>query len=232
MEKVTEELEEKMSYVFDQLSINHKDRSALVAFAAPLKFNSDITRFHYDHSIRVALIGLSIASFMHMDKKPLLFSGYLHDIGKADIDPKVLGKSKDWTEEDTKKIKPHVVNSYNLVKDRFKLTAEIILRHHKFQANGYPEKTTKLDGYSLSTQVMVYFFGRILALADVYEALHRSDDKYGGPLNGDQVKEKMLAYNKDQLVLIQELYEAGIFTTSMENFLTDPVGEWLIKSCS
>jgi HD-GYP domain-containing protein (c-di-GMP phosphodiesterase class II) len=56
-------------------------------------------------------------------------------------------------------------------------------------------------------------YGRILAIADVYDALHRKNSKYGESkyLTDEEIKQKMLEGNTDRVDLIEDLYEAGIF---------------------
>jgi hypothetical protein len=56
-----------------------------------------------------------------------------------------------------------------------------------------------------------------LALADVYDALHRVNEKFGGlkAFSGEQVKEQMLRMNPDLVELVDELYDTGVFTTDV-----------------
>jgi len=64
---------------------------------------------------------------------------------------------------------------------------------------------------------MIALYGRILAIADCYDALHRVNDKFGTvqALTGEDIKEKMFQFNPDQRVLLNELYEANILTTAI-----------------
>jgi hypothetical protein len=110
----------------------------------------------------------------------------------------------------------HVMDGYRLIRGQFDFSAEVILWHHRFQHNGYPaDMPALLHEYSQGTRVMIQFYGRLLALADGFDAFHRVNEKYtpvDGPV-GEWIREKMLEHNPDQRVLVQELYDASVFTT-------------------
>jgi len=57
-------------------------------------------------------------------------------------------------------------------------------------------------------------YGRILALVDTYDALHRVNFQEGKvqQLTPTEIKERMLKNNPDQRVLVESLYNAGILT--------------------
>ncbi|MBI4128981.1 MAG: HD domain-containing protein [Parcubacteria group bacterium] len=217
-------LEERLRRTFDELRIDNEQREAISAFLAPLKTKDPVTKFHYEHSIRVGLLARRIARFMHLDEKALFYAGLMHDVGKSQTCLGTLGKTGGWTDADTEEIKKHVTDGYRFLRDRFDFTAEVIVLHHRFQAGGYPaEVPPSLHSYSEGTKTMIMLYGRILALADVYDALHRINDKFGvrEALSGEQIKEKMLLFNPDQRRLITELYDAEIFTTYFNHPDTD-----------
>ena len=153
---------------------------------------------------------------MHLDEKAALYAGLLHDLGKAQTNPATLKKTSGWTEEDAQEIRSHVMDGYRMIRGHFDFSAEVILWHHRFQPNSYPGETPiPLHDYSQGTKVMIPLFGRILALADHFDALHRVNSKFvkdEQPV-GDMIKKQMFGHNPDQRVLIEELYKAGILTT-------------------
>jgi HD-GYP domain-containing protein (c-di-GMP phosphodiesterase class II) len=155
---------------------------------------------------------------MHLDPKALLYAGLLHDIGKSLTDLKILQKTEGWTPHDAEEMKRHVADGCRILGGRFDFSREVIKLHHRFQREGYPKQLPKpLHEYSEGTKTMIALFGRLLALADCYDAMHRINDKLGqAPLTGQYIKEKMLEYNIDQRLLIEELYQAGIFTLHIE----------------
>lgn len=206
-------LEDRLRWVFDELQLSNNQRESIVAFLHPLKIKDYIT---YEHGIRVGLLASRIAHFMHLDQKALLYAGLLHDIGKTQARLEILQKTEDWTPDDKEEIKQHVLDGYRMIRGRFDFSAEVILWHHRFQVGGgYPkELPAPLHDYEEGTKMMITLYGRILSLADCFDALHRINDKFG-ILTGEQIKEKMLTFNRDQQFLIEELYSAGIFTIEL-----------------
>lgn len=203
-------LEDQLKQAFNELHVGDDKQKRIFGFLEPLK-NKDSQ--NYEHSIRVGLLACQITHFMHLDEKAGLFSGVLHDIGKAQIRIELRQKDGVWTPSDAEEMKPHVLIGYDLIINSgfFNFSAEIMKWHHKFQTHGYPEQLpAPLHPYSLGTETMIPFYGRILALADYYDAAHRHNL---GVLTGEQIKEKMLESNPDQEKLILESYEAEIFTT-------------------
>lgn len=206
-------LEQRVQLAFDELGVKTDDRRDVFAFLEPLR----IKHFpSFEHSLRVGLVSRSIAKTMHLLEKAMLFPGLLHDVGKAQVELSTLSKTEGWTKKDTQRMHPHVMLGYRLIRDRFDFSAEVILWHHRFQFGGYPGgHIPLLHDYSLGTKVMIPFHGRLLALADFYDALHRVNDHSGEVkgLTGEEIKEQMLKHNQDQQQLIEALYEANVFTT-------------------
>lgn len=208
-------IEERLGWAFDELDIPSDRREAVRAFLQPLKVKDRAT---YEHSIRVGLLTRHIGRFMHLDEKALFYAGLLHDVGKAQTRLEILQKTEGWTPADTDEIKQHVLDGYRLLRGHFDFTGDIILWHHRFQAGGYPEELpADLHAYSEGTKAMITLYGRILALADCFDALHRNNEKFGGKqsLTGERVRERMLALNDDQRALIEKLFAAGVFTTEL-----------------
>ncbi|OGZ66803.1 MAG: hypothetical protein A3C58_00920 [Candidatus Staskawiczbacteria bacterium RIFCSPHIGHO2_02_FULL_34_10] len=153
-------------------------------FLQPLKAKDLPT---YEHSLRVDLLASQIAKFVHLDPKALLYAGLLHDVGKAQTRLATLQKTDGWTEADTEEIMNHVMDGYRLIRDKFDFSTEIILWHHRFQPRGYPkEMSTLLHKYCEGTKVMIPWYGRMLCLADTFDAFHRVNDKHGDmPITGE-----------------------------------------------
>ena len=209
-------LEQRFTFALDEFHVVEDERRALVAFAAPLREKSPITHFHWEHCIRVGLVSKAIAEFQSLEAKPLFYAGCSHDIGKCQVCLSTLGKTDSWTVHDARLIETHVMDGYRMLAGRFDFTAEIIKWHHRFQRNGYPKKLPRLlHSYCDGTKVKIAWYGRLLAIADVYDALHRINfhDGEKKALTGEEIKQKMLIYNPDEKKLIEGLYEAGVLTT-------------------
>lgn len=210
-------LEERVDAVRKRIGIESDPWNRVCTFLAPLRDKGPAYRFHYEHTLRVALLCVSVAEFMYLSEKVLFYAGLLHDIGKIQSPADTLGKMGGWTSRDSAIMSQHVTDSYRMLKGRFDFTAEVIIWHHQFQKNSYPKTMPKLDEYELGTKIMIPLYGRLLSLCDQYDALHRIDGHNGTVLpTGEGIKKQMIDLNLDQKKLIEGLYAAEIFTTYLD----------------
>jgi len=91
----------------------------------------------------------------------------MHDIGKIAIPDEILNKPGKLTSEEFEIMKRHAEYGHEILagskREILKASAIIALEHHeKWDGSGYP---SKLDGEN------IHIFGRITALADVFDAL-------------------------------------------------------------
>lgn len=210
-------LEAQLSATFLELGISDDHKNSALELIKPLKEKDEIHRAHYEHSIRVGLLAKRIGALMNLDQKALFFAGIFHDLGKSEIDESLLGKTDPWTDEDYNKIREHPVTGFEKLKGKFDFSAEIIVRHHRFQENGYPLDLPPFNhDYSQGSEVLINEYARILALADVYDALHRENSKFGEKrkLTDNEIEAQMLAHNPDRKDLVHNLFRAGIFKNS------------------
>lgn len=197
------------------VGISEENQRALFAFLAPLRNKSAVTHVHYLHSLRVGLLAQKIGKFTHHEERPLLMAGVLHDLGKCQVCTLVLGKTERWSKADQRAIRGHVMDGYRTLRGRFDFSAEIMVRHHSFQEDGYPKNLPRfLHEYSSTTKLLIGEYARIVALADVYDALHRVNDKFGETrvLDGAEIRRLMHELNPDRAQLVSALYEANILT--------------------
>lgn len=154
-----QELLEEQKVVFD---------SFISTLAASIDARDKITA---GHSTRVRMYSTLIAEQFGMQGKDLEIiqkAAALHDIGKIGIRDSVLQKEGKLTDEEYKHIQEHVEITHNILEkihmsDDFKLITEIACSHHeKYNGSGYYRH---LKGEEIP------FGGRILAVADVFDAI-------------------------------------------------------------
>ncbi len=120
------------------------------------------------HSERVTALALEIGSVLGLDKRELEIlhrGGLLHDIGKIGVPLAILDKPGKLTDQEYSVVKEHPSKGARILEPIHAYTDVIpmVLHHHEsYDGNGYPDG---LSGDAISLG------GRILAVADVYDAL-------------------------------------------------------------
>jgi len=122
------------------------------------------------HTIRVAkycqLFGQK-AGLSDLEVDLLTTAAPLHDIGKLGIPDSVLLKPGTLTDEEFEVMKTHATIGYNMLshskRDVLQAAATIAHQHHeRWDGTGYPQGLKGDD---------IHIFGRIVTLADVFDAL-------------------------------------------------------------
>jgi putative two-component system response regulator len=123
------------------------------------------------HIKRVAQISQLLAkyheSLSEEDEQTIYHAAPMHDIGKVAIDSNIIHKADRLTAEEFETIKSHTTIAHNFLQysDRKIIKAADIIayqHHEKYDGTGYPNG---LVGEQ------IHLFGRIAALADVFDAL-------------------------------------------------------------
>lgn len=133
----------------------------------------------YGHCERVARNAVAIGRRLGMATDALgrlYWAGLLHDLGKIGVSEAILRKPGRLGAAEMDEVKLHCAIGRDVlldVSEHFAPIAEGLLSHHeRYDGSGYPHG---LAGAEIPR------FGRILAVADVYEAL-TSDRPYRGPM--------------------------------------------------
>ncbi|OQY08743.1 MAG: diguanylate cyclase [Marinitoga sp. 4572_148] len=175
----------------------------------------------YSHSLNVmilsALIGLE-EGLTKDDLTELALSGLLHDIGKVKIPLEILNAPRKLSASEFEFVKNHVLFAKEILENSNISDKKIIdgaLEHHeRFDGTGY---IFKKKGSEIS------YYGRILALADVYDAL-TSKRSYKDPWTPYKALSHILSYVNKHFdpSLTQNLINAlGLFPPGMEIMLND-----------
>jgi putative nucleotidyltransferase with HDIG domain len=143
--------------------------------------------YTHRHSERVAGFATRIAAELGRPGEEIelvKLSGLLHDVGKVGVPEAILNKPGKLTKEEFDEIKKHPVHGVNILSHiespRFQAILPGVRHHHeKWDGSGYP------DGLAGDK---IPFLGRLLAVADVLDALS-SDRSYRKGLGFDKTVE-------------------------------------------
>lgn len=120
------------------------------------------------HNERVACIAMALGQAMGLTPErieTLRLAGNLHDLGKVGVPGEILNKPNRLTPDEFEQVKRHPMYGFEILKDiPFPgPVARVVLQHHeRHDGTGYP--------YGLKGEEIL-LEARILAVADVYEAL-------------------------------------------------------------
>ena len=201
-------IEQRLQDTFTELGMSIEQQHSVMVYLKLLKNKDEDT---YCHSIRVGLKGVEVAGHFGIDPKILLYSGLLHDIGKALCESKTLKKTRGFSAKDRAEISKHPIDGYKLLTGIHDFTAEIVLRHHQYSDSAYPKKLPKSSvTFTNGSGVMIDFYSRLLSIIDFYDAIYsRDNDRFG---SDDTKKDLFVDSNKDCASIIGKLYESKIFS--------------------
>lgn len=121
-----------------------------------------------EHSLNVAVILANFAKYIELDEEDvqeLALSGFLHDIGKIKIPDEILHKPGRLTDQEMVIMRDHVYHGIQTL-EQMEIPERIIRtiseHHERLDGYGYPEGSR---GDEIS------FFGRMISIADTYDAI-------------------------------------------------------------
>ncbi|MGE5449837.1 MAG: HD-GYP domain-containing protein [Methanomassiliicoccales archaeon] len=162
-------LEEEVLPTVDTLVEQVFDEGDLFRQMRMMKEKDD---YLFVHSINVALLSILVGRWLKLDREEvqnLGTAGFLHDIGKVKVPNDILNKPGSLSEEEFFLMQQHTKHGYEMVKDWDWVTPEIadaVLSHHeRLDGSGYP---------SHHNGDQIGLFARIVAVADVYDAITSS----------------------------------------------------------
>ena len=160
------QLKSKEQRILSELEQNQKEM--IFMLTELMEATSDETGQHIK---RVAEISQLLAHYhpsLNADDEHIIFhASPMHDIGKITLPQSILHKEGPLTDEEREIMKTHTTNAYNFLKlsqRKFIKAAAMIAYHHheKWDGTGYPQGLQGDD---------IHIYGRIVALADVFDAL-------------------------------------------------------------
>jgi HD-GYP domain-containing protein (c-di-GMP phosphodiesterase class II) len=148
--------------IIEDLSSNNQAYLSII----DLRTYDDYT---FSHSVNTCVIGSAIAMELGIQEsrlRHLAIGLLLHDIGKITVDQSIINKPGPLTQEEFEMIKAHPRKGFEILMWQEEISAKskiIALHHHeRMDGSGYP---VGLKGEE------IHEFGRIAAIADVYDAM-------------------------------------------------------------
>ncbi|GAB6039223.1 hypothetical protein JCM15519_37820 [Fundidesulfovibrio butyratiphilus] len=142
-------------------------KEILYTLAGVVESRSSETAYHVQRVGRVSHYLAGQLGLGHEECQLLQLASPMHDVGKIGIPDAILNKPDRLTAEEFEVIKTHTTIGYDVLKHStrpiMKAAAVVALQHHEnFDGTGYPQKLAGED---------IHIYGRITALADVFDAL-------------------------------------------------------------
>ncbi len=139
------------------------------------------------HNQRVSNYSLQLGKQLELSEKEMVIletAAQLHDFGKICIDEKILIKPTSLTEREKAEIQQHAIKGYYILAGfaEFEQALDGVRTHHeRYDGLGYPEGLSDEN---------IPFIGRIIAVADAYDAM-TSERPYRGARTKEQAAEEL-----------------------------------------
>lgn len=153
----------------EQIVLRVLDHDALLCNVLDIR---DYDNYTYSHSLYVGMLGVVLGRQLNLPALRLTeiaTAGLLHDIGKLDISTQIINKAGPLSDEEFFQVKAHPTLAESRLKFlpgcRPPIIQGVSTHHEHFNGDGYPSGL-------VGTRIPLY--GRILGIADVYDALSSS----------------------------------------------------------
>ena len=184
---------ETYTSILDEISadIDEGDIELVASIKTLISVINAKDRYTYGHSERVVLYCRLLAEKLNLneeDKKTLIYSAYMHDIGKINISKEILTKSMPLTDDEWESLKKHPEDGIEIIKPVKSLenVIPIILHHHeRYNGSGYP---SKLKGEEIP------YLSRVLCVVDSFDAM-TSNRPYNVRKTYEQAIEEVRKYS-------------------------------------
>ncbi len=170
--------------------------------------------YTYLHCVNVGILAVSIGIKLNLGRDNLIYlgtAGILHDIGKKCIPVEILDKQDKLSHEDYELIQKHPEMGFEILADFIDISSVTkvgVLQHHeRYDGSGYPKG---LKGEEIT------LFGRILAVADTYDAM-TSDRAYRNAFSPSEAVEYLMGAGN-------QLYDSGVIDVFIKCVTVYPVG--------
>ncbi|CQR46550.1 Cyclic di-GMP phosphodiesterase response regulator RpfG [Paraliobacillus sp. PM-2] len=157
---------ESMAKVVDSMIHQLKDDQEVLTVMSHILISDD---YVFSHSVNVTMYALALATELKLSAKQIRQLGLgamLHDVGKMFISEEILNKTGKLNDQEFEMVKKHTEKGFDYLRQSTNfplLVAHCAYQHHeRLDGSGYPRGITHKD---------IHPFGKILAVADVFDAV-------------------------------------------------------------
>ncbi len=170
-QNITLEVKAKHEQMRLLTELEENQKELIYMLTEVIEATSDETGKHIKRMAEISRLLATYHNSLNNEDRDIIYDAApMHDIGKITIPAEILGKPDLYTEEEYAVMKSHTTNAYQLLRHSprklIKGAAIIAHQHHeKWDGTGYPQGLKGSD---------IHIYGRIVALADVFDALTHS----------------------------------------------------------
>jgi len=166
--KELKEANEKIEFLIDEIEDTQKE--VVFRLGSVAETRSQETGMHVKRVAEYSKLFALYSGLKIEEAEILKQASPMHDIGKIGIPDNILNKPGKLNTEEFKIMKTHAAIGYDMLKGSdksiLKVAAIVAHEHHeKYDGSGYPKALTGED---------IHIYGRITAIADVFDALGSS----------------------------------------------------------
>ncbi|MGL4368629.1 MAG: HD domain-containing phosphohydrolase [Spirochaetota bacterium] len=183
--------------------VKEREREAILVLGRALDFRDNAEDAHNLRVAEFARLLLKESGAGEEEQDLIYYGALLHDIGKAGISHDLLLKEEPFSNEEISIVRDHAMIGSRILdnaqNDYLRAGGQIALTHHeRYDGTGYPRR---LKGEEIP------FFGRIVAVADVFDSLtskrpYRDGWEFNAALS--YIKEKSGSYFDPYIISLFE----------------------------
>ncbi len=151
--------------ILDELHFESEIISQIKTFIAIINAKDKYTYRHVERVVFYCNLLASQLALTEEDRRNLIYSAYLHDIGKINIEENILIKSDPLTPEEWRILQQHPQLAVDIIRTipSFDVVQPIILHHHeRYDGTGYPDRLRGEEIHPLA---------RLLTVVDAFDAM-------------------------------------------------------------
>ena len=210
--KINSKSIKQISETVDELVTQLLQQKELACNIIEFKNYDDYT---YQHCLNVATLSISTGISLGLSENMLHdlgMAGLLHDIGKMLIPLEIINKPGKLTDKEFEIMKAHPQNAIDQLKNivSYDVLRGIESHHEKLDGTGYPFGRTREN---------ISFYGKILAICDVYDAL-TSDRSYRKTCFPNEVIEYLMGCADTQ-------FDYEILCKFLKTIVAYPIGSFV-----